>query len=57
LSSLATVGLNVLAASGGYLAERLGWTPFFLLATLACLPSLALLLWISRTTATRRGGA
>ena len=40
LSSLATVGLNVLAASGGYFAERLGWVPFFVLSTLACLPSL-----------------
>jgi PAT family beta-lactamase induction signal transducer AmpG len=48
LSSLATVGLNVLAASGGYLAERLGWVPFFGFSTLACLPSLVLLLWIMR---------
>ncbi|MBV9551497.1 MAG: hypothetical protein JO032_01770 [Alphaproteobacteria bacterium] len=48
LSSLATVGLNVLAAAGGYLAERLGWTPFFLLSTLFCVPSLLLLLWIMR---------
>jgi PAT family beta-lactamase induction signal transducer AmpG len=48
LSSLATVGLNLLAASGGYLAQRLGWTPFFIASTLACLPSLALLVWIMR---------
>ncbi|HVC56675.1 MAG TPA: AmpG family muropeptide MFS transporter [Stellaceae bacterium] len=48
LSSLATVGLNVLAASGGALAEALGWIPFFVLSTLACLPSLALLVWIMR---------
>jgi PAT family beta-lactamase induction signal transducer AmpG len=48
LSSMATVGLNVLAASGGALAEALGWTAFFVLATLFCLPSLALLLWIMR---------
>src|SRR5579863_63739 len=48
LSSLATVGLNVLAASGGALAETLGWIPFFVLSTLFCLPSLALLLWIMR---------
>src|SRR6185312_11582109 len=40
MSSLATVGLNVLAASGGYLAEQLGWAPFFLLSTLFCVPSL-----------------
>jgi MFS transporter, PAT family, beta-lactamase induction signal transducer AmpG len=48
LSSLATVGLNVLAASGGALAEALGWVPFFVLSTLTCLPSLALLLWLMR---------
>jgi PAT family beta-lactamase induction signal transducer AmpG len=53
LSSLATVGLNVLAASGGYLAERLGWAPFFVLSTLACLPSLLLLAWIMRRSAIR----
>jgi MFS transporter, PAT family, beta-lactamase induction signal transducer AmpG len=50
LSSLATVGLNVLAASGGYLAQQLGWVPFFLLCTAACFPSLLLLLWIMRRT-------
>jgi PAT family beta-lactamase induction signal transducer AmpG len=48
LSSLATVGLNVLAASGGYLAERLGWAPFFVLSTLVCVPGLLLLVWIMR---------
>ncbi|HKS89452.1 MAG TPA: MFS transporter, partial [Stellaceae bacterium] len=48
LSSLATVGLNVLAASGGALADWLGWVPFFVVSTAACLPSLALLLWIMR---------
>lgn len=48
LSSLATVGLNVLAASGGYLAQTLGWTPFFLLSTAACIPSLGLLVWLMR---------
>jgi PAT family beta-lactamase induction signal transducer AmpG len=48
LSSLATIGLNVLAASGGYLADRLGWTPFFIVSTLFCVPSLVLLVWIMR---------
>jgi PAT family beta-lactamase induction signal transducer AmpG len=48
LSSLATVGLNVLAASGGYLAQRLGWVPFFVLSTAACVPALLLLLWLMR---------
>jgi len=48
LSSMATVGLNVLAASGGALAEALGWIPFFVLSTLFCVPSLVLLMWIMR---------
>jgi len=48
LSSLATFGLNVLAASGGWLAQRLGWTPFFALSTLACVPALFLLVWMMR---------
>ncbi len=48
LSSLATMGVNVLSASGGFLAEQLGWTPFFLVSTAMCLPGLMLLLWIMR---------
>ena len=48
LSSLATVGLNVLSASGGALAEAMGWVPFFVLCTLFCAPALLLLLWLMR---------
>ena len=48
LTSLMTIGINLLSASGGYLADRLGWIPFVLIATVACLPALALLLWIMR---------
>jgi PAT family beta-lactamase induction signal transducer AmpG len=48
LSSLAAVGRTTLSASGGALADALGWTPFFVLSTLACLPGLALLLWLMR---------
>ena len=48
LSSLATVGLNVLAASGGYLAQTLGWVPFFVLSTLCCAPGLLILIWLMR---------
>ncbi|HEX3954807.1 MAG TPA: AmpG family muropeptide MFS transporter [Stellaceae bacterium] len=51
LSSLATVGLNVLAASGGALAQALGWIPFFLISTLFCAPALFLLLWLMRQPA------
>jgi PAT family beta-lactamase induction signal transducer AmpG len=57
LSSLATVGLNVLAASGGYLAQTLGWIPFFVVSTAACLPSLLILLWLMRRPAIPAGAA
>ncbi len=49
LSSLAAVGRTTLASSGGWLSERLGWEPFFVLATFAGLPSLVLLFWMMRT--------
>ncbi len=48
LSSLAAVGRTTLSASGGALADILGWSSFFLLSTLACVPGLALLVWIMR---------
>ena len=48
LTSLATIGVNLLSASGGYLADQLGWILFFLITTVACLPGLGLLLWIMR---------
>jgi PAT family beta-lactamase induction signal transducer AmpG len=51
LSSLATVGLNVLAASGGYLAQTLSWAPFFLFSTAACVPGLLVLIWLMRRSA------
>jgi MFS transporter, PAT family, beta-lactamase induction signal transducer AmpG len=57
MSSLATVGLNVLAASGGYLAQTLGWTPFFLLSTAACAPGLLLLVWLMRRSSIAPAGA
>ena len=48
-----TIGINLLSASGGWLADQLGWIPFFLISTAACLPGLALLLWIMRFEAAR----
>jgi len=48
LTSLAAVGRTTLSASGGALADALGWSPFFALATAACLPGLVLLAWIMR---------
>ena len=49
LSALAATARTVLASSGGFFADRLGWGPFFLLATAACLPGLALLLYLMRS--------
>lgn len=48
LSALASVARIVLASSGGWMADRFGWTEFFLIATAACLPGLGLLLWLVR---------
>jgi PAT family beta-lactamase induction signal transducer AmpG len=48
LSSLAAVGRTMVASSGGVLADKLGWVPFFLLTTVATIPALLLLVWIAR---------
>ncbi|MGH6969599.1 MAG: MFS transporter, partial [Stellaceae bacterium] len=53
LSALAATGRTVLAGAGGFLADRLGWQPFFLVATVACVPSLALLLYLMRLAETQ----
>ena len=55
LSAVASVGRTFLAAPAGRLAEMLDWAPFFLVTTLAALPGLALLLWL--TVAHRRSAA
>jgi PAT family beta-lactamase induction signal transducer AmpG len=54
LSSLAAVGRTILSASGGALADALGWTPFFMLSTAACLPGLMLLVCIMRIETRRQ---
>jgi PAT family beta-lactamase induction signal transducer AmpG len=48
LSSLATLPLRTLGASGGFLADALGWSSFFLLTTAAALPALCLAVWLMR---------
>ena len=48
LSSLATVGVNILSASGGWLAEELGWVEFFLVSIGLTVPGLVLLEVIMR---------
>ena len=47
-SSLAAVPARFLAAPSGWFVDQFSWIPFFLLATLACLPSLFLLVWLRR---------
>jgi len=49
LTSLAAVGRTTLSALGGALADTVGWSAFFVLATAACLPGLLLLAWIMRS--------
>jgi PAT family beta-lactamase induction signal transducer AmpG len=46
LSSFAAVGRTTLAASGGWIADRVDWIGFFFVATAAALPGLVLLLWM-----------
>jgi PAT family beta-lactamase induction signal transducer AmpG len=48
LSSLAAVPLRTLGASAGFIAQALGWTPFFLLTTAAALPALSIMLFLLR---------
>lgn len=48
LSSLAALPLRTLGATGGFLAEALGWQRFFLLTTAAALPALSMMLVLLR---------
>jgi MFS transporter, PAT family, beta-lactamase induction signal transducer AmpG len=56
LSSLTAVARTVLSSYAGFLAEALGWPLFFLLTTLAALPGLLLLAWLTRRGAPTRVG-
>lgn len=56
LSSLTAVARTVLSSYAGFLAEALGWPLFFLLTTLAALPGLLLLAWLTRRGAATRVG-
>jgi PAT family beta-lactamase induction signal transducer AmpG len=53
LSSLAAVPLRTIGATSGWLAEWLGWVPFFLLTTAAALPALGLMLFLLRVVPPR----
>jgi PAT family beta-lactamase induction signal transducer AmpG len=48
LSSLEALGRSLFTSPGGALSQALGWTPFFLITTVATLPALALLHWLTR---------
>lgn len=56
LSSLAAVPLRTLGATGGFLAEAMGWTRFFLLTTAAALPGIVLMLVLLRRYPPRENG-
>lgn len=53
LSSIASLGLNLISSQSGRLAEAMGWVHYFLLTTVITLPALALLVWVGRTTRER----
>jgi PAT family beta-lactamase induction signal transducer AmpG len=48
LSSLAAFGRTWLSTPSGALAQAVGWSIFFTIASLMALPSLALLVWLER---------
>jgi PAT family beta-lactamase induction signal transducer AmpG len=54
LSALAATARTLLASSGGFFADHLGWGEFFVLATACCLPGLALLLFLMRSADTHQ---
>lgn len=47
-SSLAAVPARFLAAPSGWIVDQLGWSSFFLIATIICVPSLMLLVFRRR---------
>jgi MFS transporter, PAT family, beta-lactamase induction signal transducer AmpG len=48
LTALAAVGRTYLSSGAGFIAESTGWMWFFVICTLAGLPSLILLAWLQR---------
>lgn len=50
-SFMQMLGKFVIVPSSGFLVEGLGWVPFFILSTVAGLPALLLLWWLSRRIA------
>lgn len=61
LSSLMAVARTVLSSYAGYMAEPLGWPMFFVATTVAAIPGLLMLAWLTRRgaetqIASHRGG-
>lgn len=46
LSSLASLSRTVIGSSGGWLSERIGWVPFFVLTSVIGLPAVLLIAWV-----------
>ena len=57
LSSLTAVARTTLSTAGGALAQGLGWIPFFAASTVAAIPGLLLLLWLTPRAAGAPGEA
>ncbi len=55
LSSLAPLALRTIGGASGYLAQALGFIPFFILSAFAALPAMALMLLILRFYPRRHG--
>lgn len=51
LSALSAVPRTILSSFGGVFAEWFGWVDFFLITTVAAVPGLLLLAWLSRPAA------
>jgi PAT family beta-lactamase induction signal transducer AmpG len=47
LSSLMAFGRTVLSTPAGWFADMMDWTPFFILTTVAAVPGMLLLLWLT----------
>jgi PAT family beta-lactamase induction signal transducer AmpG len=48
LTSFMAFSRTAMSSGAGWLAERVDWTSFFVLTTLAAVPGLLLLLWMMR---------
>lgn len=48
LSSMMSFARTVFASGGGWLAENMGWTSYFVLTTFAAVPGLVVLVWLMK---------